>query len=198
MTDMAPDPDALAAAGLAPADPPADPAAPPVEEGEWTPPTRDEWDKQQKAIAAANKRSKALETAAEKAKREEQEKAGEYEGLWKAERERAAKLEQGIKTAALESALVAAAGRLGYRNPQLAKQLVSTDGIDVNLDSGTPLVDSVGQADLERRLSERLAADPYLKGEPARPQLAGAGDAPVTSGGGNEGFNQSLRASLGR
>lgn len=191
-----------------PAAPPADPAVPPVTppadpppapEGEWKPPTREEVEAKDRAIAEANRRAKKLETAASVAEQERQQKAGEFEQLYGGEKERAEKLEGGIKTGAVKSAVIATAQRLGFKNPLLASRVIDISGIDAELaDDYTATVDPTGQAELEKRLLAALAADPYLGSGDQPRTLPGAGDPPAGSGGGNAGFNDQIRGAIRR
>lgn len=196
----APDPAAAPSAPdpAAPPAPPAQPVAPTPPDG-WTPPTFAEYEAQQKAVAAANKRAKALEDAAAQAQAAKQAEAGQFKELYEDQQKKAEQLEGGIKTAAVRSEVIAAASRLGFRNPQLASTLMSLDGLDATLaDDYTATVDAASKSAIEDRLNALLTSDPYLKGDapPPPPQLPGAGEQPPAQGGGTSGFNAQIRGAI--
>lgn len=205
MTDTAPggqppatDPATPPTGDQPPVTPPSADPAPPQPPAGWTPPTYADWEAQQKAVAAANKRAKSLEDAAAKAEQQKAAEAGQFKELYESEQQKAERLQQGIVSAAVRSEVVAAAQRLGFQNPMIAAQLISMDGLSADLgDDFTASVDAASKTTIEQRLQERLNADPYLKGAPPRGQLPGAGDTPPATGnGGNAGFNAQLRQQI--
>lgn len=185
----------------APADPPApaDPSAPAEPQGDWKPPTREEWEASQKAIAAANQRAKRLEQDAQKRADDEAAANGEYQQIAERERQRAEQLEQGIKATAIEKAILEAAQRLQFRNPLLAPSLIGRDGIDASIDDNhVAKVDAAAVQTIEQRLQQKLETDPYLRADAPRAQLAGAGNQGAAATGGNAAMNDAIRRGAGR
>lgn len=193
-----------------PAAPPAAPPAgeqPPQEppagapEG-WTPPTFEEVQAREQAIAAANRRAKALEDAAAKAQADAQAEQGQFKELYETEKTSGETLKAGLVKAGVATAVSEAAARLGFRNPALAAKLIDLGGIDgtVELVDGQANVELAPTAGslIEARLTKALEADPYLKGQAAGgAQLPGAGGgAPAATGA--AGMNAAIRASAGR
>lgn len=166
----------------------------------WQAPSYEEWKRQQNAIAASNKRASDLEAAAQKAADEEAAKQGQFQELAQREQEKAQKLEQGIKTSAVKSEVLKIAQGLGFRNPLLAENLITLSDIDATLaDDFTATVDDAAKNIITERLNAKLATDPYLKGDPPRAQLGGAGQG--NEGGastGNAAMNDQIRAAAGR
>ncbi len=164
--------------------------------GEWTPPTREEVEAKDRAIAEANRRAKKLEAEAQKRADEEAAASGEYQQIAQREQERAQRLEEGIKASAVKAAIVEVAGNLRFRNPSLAASLISASDIEAVLgDDHTASVDAAGKAAIEQRLKEKLATDSYLAAEAPRAQLGGAGAAggSAPAGGGNAEMNDLIR-----
>lgn len=181
------------------ADPPKPEATPPANDDEFQPPTKEQVEAMQAAIAAANQRAKKLENEQAAAAKKAAAEAGNFEELHKAEQERATKLETGIKTLAINGAITAAAQRLGFINPTLATTLIAKDGINAELgDDFTAQLDQAANVEIERRLTEVLTRDPYLKGDPPRAQLAGAGDSEGGPTGGHAAMNAQIRKAAGR
>lgn len=203
---ITPDPALLPGGNQPPAAQPAEdakpqPDAPPQNEpqSEWKPPTREEWEAQQKAVATANQRARKLEQDAQKRADEEAAANGEYQQIAERERQRAEALEQGIKATAIEAAITEAAQRLQFRNPLLAPALVARDGIEALITDGhTAKVDTAGIQLIEQRLQQKLETDPYLKADAPRAQLAGAGNSGSAATGGVAAMNDAIRRGAGR
>lgn len=173
-----------------------EPATPP--DG-WSPPSYEEWEKVQKAVGAANQRARKLEADAQRRADEEAAAQGQFKEVADRERARAESLEQGIKTSAIKAAIIETAQRMQFRNPTLAPRLVATDGLEASLgDDYTAAVDPNALHTIEERLRKALEDDPYLKGDPPRSQLPGAGDPSATSHGGNQAMNDMIRRGAGR
>lgn len=175
-----------------PADPPAGPPA------DWTPPTYEEVQAREAAIAAANRRAKALEDAAAKAATDAATEQGKFKELYEAEVAKGNTLTQSLVNAGIGTAVTEAAARLGFRNPALAGKLIDVTGIEGELIDGQVTLKPEAGPLIEQRLTAALQADPYLKGTVQQgAQLPGAGGGePAPTGA--AGMNAAIRASAGR
>lgn len=139
----------------------------PVSVGDWTPPSREEWERQQSAIAGyrrdAEKAEKAARLAAE-AKAKEEGRHQELAEQYKADAEKArAELEQFRQHLAIEQK----ARDMKFRRPDYALRLLPED-----VDRSDPVA-------VEQALQALLADDPSLKADttpqPTGGQPGGAG-----------------------
>jgi hypothetical protein len=192
-------------------DPPKEDPAPKEDppKTEWTPPTKEEWDAQQKAIAAANRKVRDQERNQSKAEEERAKKAGEYEELYGKTNTELERVKGLVAKSAVKDAVTEAARKLRFRNPALASKLIDLDGVDATLDlSGDEPkaeVEQVARNLIETRLKAAAEADPYLLGDPHQRQLPGAGGNDGNEGGGgggdaagNASMNQAIRRAAGR
>lgn len=165
---------------------------------EWTPPSKDEWDRQQAAIAAANKRARDLEREQRQAAQTAAEEGGNFKTLYEQEQARAQALEDGVRTAAIDNEVAAVARRLGFDNPAIAAKLADLDGVSATLDAnGRASVDPASGVLIERALAKVLEENPTLKrAEPGR-QIAGAGSGSPAAGG-HADLNAQIRRAAGR
>lgn len=175
---------------------PQEPTTPPAEE--WVPPTREEHDRLQAAVAAANQRARALEQAQRDAAAAAAEAGGNHKELYEAEKARAEALEAGVRAAAIDSEVAAVARRLGFDNPAIAAKLADLDGVSATLDAnGRASVDPAAGVLIERALAKVLEENPTLKrAEPGR-QIAGAGSGSPAAGG-HADLNAQIRRAAGR
>lgn len=174
--------------------------------GEWTPPTREEYEAQQKALGEANKRARALERQQSEAQRRAAEEAGNFEELHKQSSAELERVKALVTSAARKDAVAEVAARLRFRNPSIAHRLIDLAGIDATLDlegdEPTAAVDDAGKTMIERRLTEVAQREQYLIGDAAAGQLAGAGTnsggGGTGTGGGNGDGNAAMNAAIRR
>lgn len=98
-------------------------------------------------------------------------------------------LREQVRSAALTSAAVAAATKLGFRNPELAVRLLDRSAIEWT-DDGQP-------KGVEQQLRELAKADPYLA-KSAAGDYGGGGRGEAPGGDGRPGMNELLHAALRR
>lgn len=150
-----------------------------VEPDEWTPPSREEWDRTRKALAAANQEAKDRRERL----KELQAKTEDADG--KAAREQAEAAERRYKPIAVRAAAKAAfleSGLQGVTPERVSKltRLLDLDSIDVNDDGDV--------SGLDEQVAAIKADYPELftaavdKSERKAPRVA-TGDKPATSGG---------------
>jgi hypothetical protein len=161
----------------------------------------------QEAVAQANAAKRAAEKRAASKETAGKKEAGKFEELYNESEAKVGKITSGVSRMAVNAEIAAVAGRLGYRNPAIAAQLIDTNGLDaeVELDGDEPKI-SVSNATktmIERRLTERATQDRYLVDESRARQLqdAGGGDSGRNSqggGGGNADMNAAIRRAAGR
>lgn len=175
---------------------------------EWSPPSREEWDRLQESNAELATRARTAEKRNQSAETRGKKEAGKFEELYNESEAKVGKITTGVSRMAVNAEIVATAGRLGYRNPALAASLIDTGGLDadVDLDGDEPKV-TVSQATktmIERRLTERASQDRYLVDEAKATQLAGAGggdtgtNSQQGAGGGHGDMNAAIRRAAGR
>lgn len=172
----------------------------------WTPPTREEYEAQQKALGEANKRARTLERQQTEAQRKAAEEAGNFEELHKQSSAELERVKGLVASAAKRDAVAEVAARLRFRNPNIAHKLIDLGGIEATLDlegdEPSATVDSAGKATIESRLQAVAQADSYLLGDAAAGQLAGAGASTgaggTGSGGGNGDGNAAMNAAIRR
>lgn len=183
-----------------PADPPpSDP--PPAPKDDWTPPSREEYERLQQAAAEANKAKRELERKAEAARKKAAQDAGNYEELYNGANTELERTRSVVKGSAVRGAVSDVATTLGFRNPTLAASLIELDGVDADLDVDKleATVPQAARAVIERRLKTVAERDPYLLDPGRTRQLPGAGGGGGgTDANGNAAMNAAIRRAAGR
>lgn len=147
-----------------------------------------EHDALKRRLADETKKRKQLERDAAKRKQAADAESGEFKKLYEEEKERSAALESKLRDGARDRAIVDAATRLKFRNPQKAILLIK-DSLpdDVVDDDG-----DVDTAAIEKALKAELKSEPYLAADTEKHQGgdAGRGDAGGRRNGGRNGDRQ--------
>ena len=128
----------------------------------------------ERAAADANKAKRRAERAAEQRKSARAEEEGEFKTLYEQERAAREQLETRLRNDARDRAIISAASKLRFKDPEdaviLAVRNLPEDVVDEDGDVDEDAID---------RVLKRIAKDkPYLTNEPEKPQgpSAGRGD----------------------
>lgn len=186
-----------------PGDPPKDPPPADPPKDDWTPPSREEVERLQAAVAAANKAKRDAERAAAKKAEEDQKGAGKFEELYAKSSEELDRVKAVVGKNAVKDEVSAAARRLRFRNPDVAFRNIDLAGIEAEVDlaGDEPKVD-VDQATktlIEQRLAALAESEPYMIDPNAQRQMPGAGQRGGSgNGSGNAAMNAAIRRAAGR
>ena len=123
------------------------------ETSEWSPPTRQEWEQQQSAIARYRREKEAQEKAAKQAEQARAEQQGEWEALAKQHAEERDQIQRELDTVRQEQLIVEKATNMRFRRPDYALKLLPPD-----VDRNDPVA-------VEQGLQALLADDPQLKSD---------------------------------
>lgn len=186
-------------------DPPAgDPPAGDPPAGDWTPPTQDEWNRMQEAVASANKAKRDAERAAASKANKDKKDAGKFEELYTEANTELERVKGVVSKNAVKDAVAEAARRLRFRNPDVAFRNIDLAGVeaevDLSGDAPNVTIDQATKTLIERRLGALADSEPYMLDPNAQRQLPGAGSGTGGNGGagGNAAMNAAIRRAAGR
>lgn len=189
--------------------PPADPTGPgtqppaPAPAGDFTPPTREEWEATQAELNRARSAAARNDRARRDQTRQQQQAAGQFEELYQQTQTELEAIRTGLSRNAVQQAAAEAASRLRFHNPTRAAALIDLAGIEAHVDlaDGAARVelDQAARTLIEQRIARLAESDPYLLASAPPRQLPGAGAGQGNGdAGGHAAMNAEIRRAAGR